>query len=81
MLRRGFLLQGSLPKNVNSRWPKAFIDIFYAFRDFIQPIARQSMFFTDEEPEDRADDLKELLLRFDHHYQSVLRFFDEELQP
>jgi hypothetical protein len=35
------------------------------------------MIFTDEEPEERADDWKELIHSLDDHYNFVLRLFDE----
>jgi hypothetical protein len=76
-LKRAFLLDDPLHKYISSRWPKAFLEVFYAFRNFLQPIARQKMIFTFDEPEERADDWKELLHSLDDHYNFVLRLFDE----
>ncbi|RXW23021.1 hypothetical protein EST38_g2829 [Candolleomyces aberdarensis] len=76
-LKRAFLIEQPLPKSISSRWPKAFMDVFYAFRDFLRPIARQKMILCDEEPEERAEDLKALMLSTDDHYNFVIRVFDE----
>ncbi|KAJ2928390.1 hypothetical protein H1R20_g8695, partial [Candolleomyces eurysporus] len=76
-LKRAFLIEKPLPKSISSRWPKAFVDVFYAFRDFLRPIALQKLIFTDETPEERAEDLRAFMLSADDHYNFVLRLFDE----
>ncbi|RXW18343.1 hypothetical protein EST38_g7503 [Candolleomyces aberdarensis] len=76
-LKRVFLIEKPLPKSISSRWPKAFIDVFYAFRDFLRPIALQKLIFTDETPEERTEDWRAFMLCADDHYDSVLRLFDE----
>ena len=76
-LKRGFLLDDPLHNSISSRWPKEFLEVFYAFRSFLRPIAHQKMVFTFHDAESRASDWHTLIQSLDDHYDFVLRLFDE----
>ena len=76
-LKRGFLLEEPLHRSISSRWPKAFLDVFYALRKFLKPIVHKKMVFTYDTPEERAEDWKALMLDVDMHYDFFLQKFDE----
>ncbi|KAJ2914083.1 hypothetical protein MD484_g6330, partial [Candolleomyces efflorescens] len=76
-LKRGFLLDDPLHNSISSRWPKEFLEVFYAFRSFLRPIAHQKMVFTFHDAESRASDWQKLIQSLDDHYDFVLRLFDE----
>jgi hypothetical protein len=77
LLKRAFLMDEPIPENIASRWPKAFMDVFYAFRDFLEPISRQNVLFSQHKPGVRAKYWETMVLSTENHYNSVLRIFDE----
>ncbi|KAJ2912848.1 hypothetical protein MD484_g7567, partial [Candolleomyces efflorescens] len=77
-LKRAYLVVGNpLRKPICSRWPEEVVNVFYAFRDYLRPLARQKMILTDQEPEERAEEWKALLDHVDDHYDFVLQLFDK----
>ncbi|KAJ2912845.1 hypothetical protein MD484_g7562, partial [Candolleomyces efflorescens] len=75
-IKRAFLMNEPISPSIISRWPKAFMDVFYAFRDFLEPVSRQRVIFSHKLTEARADYCKGLLDGAEHHYNLVLQLFD-----
>ena len=75
-----FLVRTDFMPNLNvltSRWPKAVLDVFSNFRRFLLPFWQTKLSLMSIDLEDVPKTLQRLASDADHHYDEIIRIFDE----
>ncbi|KAJ2914988.1 hypothetical protein MD484_g5418, partial [Candolleomyces efflorescens] len=75
-----FLVRTDFMPNLNaliSRWPKAVLDVFSNFRRFLLPFWQTKLSFMSIDLEEVPKTLQRLASDADHHYDEIIRIFDE----
>jgi hypothetical protein len=79
--KEAFLTRGRfIPNPIASRWPKAFLDVFFGLRVFLFPLVQEKVSVMEMEPEEVLESLKWFASNAEQHYDEVLKIFDAGIE-